>query len=253
MAMTSCPDSLFVTGTDTGVGKTVVSAALALALTRDGKNVAVMKPIQTGTEQPGLTDLEFVEKALDVKFASEYSCPYSFPLPLAPYTAAQSAGQEIVVDKIKNAFQALRSSHDMVIVEGAGGLLVPILEDYLMSDLASELSLPVLIVTRPDLGTLNHTLLTVESAKRRGLEVLGIVINNFPPSPGDAERTNPGLLKRMSGVPILGVYPSDLSLSVEQGRIGEIRRLAPSALSPVFGGTFDEDSFLSALGNLRPV
>lgn len=118
-----------------------------------------------------------------------------------------------------------------------------------MSDLALELQMPILIVTRPDLGTLNHTLLTVESAKSKGLDIIGIVINNFPPSPGKAELTNPELIKRLSGVPIAGVYPRDSSISVERGKIGEIRRVAPTTLSPLLAGTFDAKEFISGLGN----
>jgi len=245
--MTSLPESIFVTGTDTGVGKTVITAALAWTFMQAGSKVSVMKPVQTGTNEPGPTDLEFVEIVLGVSFNSEDNCPYSFPEPLAPLTASRFAGQDIDIEKIKGAFEKLRSDNDTVIVEGAGGLLVPILENYLMSDLALELEMPVLIVARPDLGTLNHTLLTVESARSKGLDIIGIVINNFPPSPGKAELTNPELINRLSGVPIAGVYPGDSSISVEQGKIGEIREVAPSTLSPLLAGTFDAKEFLSGL------
>jgi dethiobiotin synthetase len=245
--MTSFPESIFVTGTDTGVGKTVITSALAWTLMQAGSKVSVMKPVQTGTNEPGLTDLEFVETVLGASFNSEDNSPYSFPEPLAPLTASRFAGRKIDIDKIKRAFEKLRSASDTVIVEGAGGLLVPILENYLMSDLALELGIPVLIVARPDLGTLNHTLLTVESARTRGLDVLGVVISNFPPSPCKAESTNPELITRLSGVPIVGVYPRDSSISVEQGKIGKIREVAPSTLSPLLAGTFDANEFLSGL------
>jgi len=245
--MTPLPQSIFVTGTDTGVGKTVITAALAWTLMQSGRKVSVMKPVQTGTNEQGPTDLEFVEIVLGASFHSEDNCPYSFPEPLAPLTASRLAGQKIKIEKIKRAFEKLSSDNDTVIVEGAGGLLVPILENYLMSDLAFELGMPVLIVTRPDLGTLNHTLLTVESALSKGLDIVGIVINNFPPSPDKAELTNPELINRLSGAPIVGVYPRDSSISVEHGKIGKIREVAPSSLSPFLAGTFDANEFLSGL------
>jgi len=141
----------------------------------------------------------------------------------------------------------LSSDNDFVIVEGAGGLLVPILEDYFMSDLALDLDLPVLIVTRPNLGTLNHTFLTLESAKKRGLDVAGIVISNFPWDPGLPEQTNPELIFSMTGVDILGVIPNNNLISVEKGDIGNIRDTASSALSEELGGSFVLEEFLSSL------
>ncbi|MEQ9617968.1 MAG: dethiobiotin synthase [Deltaproteobacteria bacterium] len=243
----SLPHGIFITGTDTGVGKTVITAALAWTLKRAGRDVAALKPVQTGTEQSGPTDIDFVQNVLGTKYGIDDVCPYRFPKPLAPLVASEIAGEKIDTRKIRKACDRLESVHDIVLVEGAGGLLVPILEDYLMSDLASDLDLPLLIVVRPGLGTLNHTLLTVESARARGLEVLGIVINNFPQDPGIAERTNPGLITAMSGVPLLGVYPSDPALSVEKNNPGNIRETAPSALAPLFGGTFNKTEFLSGL------
>lgn len=240
-------NGIFISGTDTGVGKTVITAALAWSLKQTGKRIAALKPVQTGTELPGLTDIEFVEKVLGTHHALDDVCPYRFPKPLAPLVASELSGGEIDIGKIKEAYRKLQSAHDIVIVEGAGGLLVPILENYLMSDLASDLGLPVLLVTRPDLGTLNHTLLTVESARTRGLRITGIVINNFPEDPGDAERTNPELISRLTGAPIAGVYPSDPTMSVEEGRTGKIREVARSAFIPLFGGTFDPSEFLSRL------
>jgi dethiobiotin synthetase len=133
-------------------------------------------------------------------------------------------------------------------VEGAGGLLVPIKEDYLMSDLASALGLPLLIVARPGLGTLNHTSLTVEAARKRGIDVLGVVINRFPASPGLSERTNPERITRMTGVPVAGVFPEDLSVSVEGGEAGNIRELSRTSFAPALGGIFDLPEFLGGLG-----
>jgi dethiobiotin synthetase len=243
--MPSLTNGVFITGTDTGVGKTVITAALAWTLIQAGKKVAVMKPVQTGTGLPGPTDIEYVESVLGTKYEPDDVCIYRFR---GFFTARRGArGIKIDAAKIDKAFRTLSANTDTVIVEGAGGLLVPIREDYLMADLASDLGLPLLIVTRPGLGTLNHTALTVESARRRGLDVIGIVINRFPTSPGLAERTNPELIARMTGAPVAGVFPSDPSLSVEEGRTGGIRELARSAFAPSLGGTFDFQEFLERL------
>jgi len=245
--MKPLPSGIFITGTDTGVGKTVVTGALAWALGQSGIDVTVMKPLQTGTELPGASDLEFAEKVAGKSYPSEDHCSYRFLHPLSPLAASRLEGREISPGKIKKAFDRLSAAHDLVIVEGAGGLLVPILENYLMSDLASDLGLSLILVTRPGLGTLNHTALTVASAKSRGLEVMGIVINNFPSEPGLAETTNPALLSEMTGLPILGVLPNDPGISVEEGRIGTLRENAGLSLVPGFGGVFDPGEFLSSL------
>lgn len=245
--MTEFPKGIFVTGTDTGVGKTVVTAAIAWNLTQAGKRVALMKPIQTGTIVSGPTDIEFVQKVLGADYSLDVSCPYMFSDPVAPLVASMLVGERIDIKKIKDSYSRLSSDNDFVIVEGAGGLLVPILEDYFMSDLALDLDLPVLIVTRPNLGTLNHTFLTLESAKKRGLDVAGIVISNFPWDPGLPEQTNPELILSMTGDNLLGVIPNDNSISVVNGDIGNIRDTASLVLSKELGGSFVLEEFLSSL------
>jgi dethiobiotin synthetase len=245
--MTKFPKGIFVTGTDTGVGKTVVTAAIAWNLTQAGKRVALMKPVQTGTIVSGPTDIEFVQKVLGADYSLDVSCPYMFSDPVAPLVASMLVGERIDIKKIKDSYSRLSSDNDFVIVEGAGGLLVPILEDYFMSDLALDLDLPVLIVTRPNLGTLNHTFLTLESAKKRGLDVAGIVISNFPWDPGLPEQTNPELILSMTGDNILGVIPNDNSISVVNGDIGNIRDTASLVLSKELGGSFVLEEFLSSL------
>ena len=238
---------IFVTGTDTGVGKTIISAALALTLKQSGNKVAVMKPVQTGTDLGGYLDIEFIQSAIETNYPLDNVCPYRFSHPLAPLVAANLVGERIDLERIKSCYHKLASIHDTVIVEGAGGLLVPLTDNYLMSDLASNLGLSLIIVTRPSLGTLNHTLLTVESAKARGLKVMGIVINQFPSYPGLAERTNPELILRMTGAPILGILPNDPGISVEEGRIGKLREIASASFTSELGGSFKVEEFLSKL------
>jgi dethiobiotin synthetase len=241
------PKGIFITGTDTGVGKTVVSAAIAWTLKRSGKRVGVMKPAQTGTNSGGFMDIEFIQSVIETNYPLDEVCPYHFPNPLAPSVASNLSEEKIDLKKINSAFHNLSSNHDVVIVEGAGGLLVPITNNYLMSDLARDLGLHLIIVTRPNIGTLNHTLLTTESAKHRGLKILGIVINKFPLNPDIAERTNPELIIKMTAEPIVGVFPFDPEICVEEGKIGRLREIANSCLSPDLSGSFILSDFLSKL------
>jgi dethiobiotin synthetase len=200
---------LFITGTDTGVGKTFVTAALAAAFRRIGVDAGVMKPIETGCEPLGdglrAADAELLREASGVDDPLDLICPVRFEEPLAPWVAARRAGLEVDLQSIRDAFETLRSRHEVLLVEGAGGLAVPIMGDYLMADLAEELRAAALLVTRPNLGTLNHTLMTVELARSRGPLILGMVVNRYPASPGLAERTNLEALEELTGVPLLEV------------------------------------------------
>jgi len=134
-----------------------------------------------------------------------------------------------------------------VLVEGAGGLLVEVVEGFFWADLAARLGLPLVAVVRPGLGTLNHSALTVEAARSRGLNVAGVVIVGFPQAPGEVERTNPAELERIVNVPLLGVLPFDPALDVEAGRPGNLRAWASASLAPALGGNFDAARFLSGL------
>jgi dethiobiotin synthetase len=245
--MTNFPKGIFVTGTDTGVGKTVVSATIAWTLQQSGKRVAAMKPIQTGAGEDGLLDIEFIQKVMGTDYSLEVVCPYRFPMPLAPLAASNLAGERMDIDRIKSAYFDLSSRHEIVIVEGAGGLLVPITETYFMSDLAYDLELGLIIVIRPGLGTLNHTLLTLEYARSHGLNILGFVINNFPDSPNLAERKNPDLLLKLTGEKILGVIHHDQEISVERGNVGNLIEMSGTTLTHDLGGTFLVEDFISRL------
>lgn len=247
--MPRLPKGIFITGTDTGVGKTVITAALALSLKRSGLNVGVMKPIQSGSSLPGMTDIEFLRTVLGEKGHSPDDCIYDFGAPLSPQAAASLSGEAIDPGKIKSAYARLALSRDVVLVEGAGGLLVPVLDDYLMADLARDLAAPLLVVARPGLGTINHTALTIECARGRGLAVLGVVINAFPASPDQAVRLNPRAISRLTGSPVLGVYPEDPSLRVAEGSPGAMEGLFAGAFAPVLGGRFDAEEFFSRLEN----
>ncbi|MBI3600733.1 MAG: adenosylmethionine--8-amino-7-oxononanoate transaminase [Nitrospinae bacterium] len=210
---------IFITGTDTGVGKTVVSAGIALSLRSKGIDVGIMKPIQSG----GREDTEFLIKASAVKDEIELINPCYFEKPLAPLTASEIKGVKIDITAIKNAFEELSRRHDVVIVEGIGGLLVPLTQDYFVSDLILELDLPVVIVSRPDLGTINHTLLTIKHAREAGIDIIGIIFNETKKRrKGLAEKTNPSIIEKLSGVPILGTLPYIQSVSITDCKTGKI-------------------------------
>jgi dethiobiotin synthetase len=141
--------------------------------------------------------------------------------------------------------ERLRAAYDVVLVEGAGGLLVPVAEGQSMADLAGALHLPLVIVARPGLGTINHTLLTLEAARERGLDVLGVVLSSWAPTDDLATRTNPAIISELGRVSLLGVLPRDDALSVERLEPGGLASWAPAAVGPLFGGSFDADAFLS--------
>jgi dethiobiotin synthetase len=245
-------DSLFITGTDTGVGKTVATAAIGWALAARGRPVSVLKPAQTGVApgQPG--DAEFVLAALDSAQPLGLACCYCFQAPAAPSVAARAEYASIDVGVIRDRFERLHQAFGVVLVEGAGGLLVPLADGYTMADLTRTLDLPLVVVARPGLGTLNHTLLTLEAARARGLTVLGIVLSGWREPVDLATRTNPGLLCELGGVSLLGVLPWDPDLSVEDVRPGRLREWAPAAVAPALGGDFDAAAFLAACERGEP-
>ncbi len=203
---------IFVSGTDTGVGKTVIAAGLAGALRERGIDVGVMKPVETGATKMGnrlvAEDAEFLIKVSQVKDPHSLVNTYCWEAPLTPSLASRLAGAELDPEKIVAGYRRLRNVHQFVIVEGVGGLLVPLTDSYLVSDLVRELDLPLIVVTGPGLGTINHTLLTIECARRSGIEVIGIIVNySSAGEKGICEETNPGIISRLGQVPILGIIP----------------------------------------------
>jgi dethiobiotin synthetase len=201
------PPGLFVTGTDTGVGKTVVACALAEQLFARGIAVGVMKPIETGVGPQGPLDAIALAEAAGVRDALELICPVRLALPAAPAVAAASERREIDFAAIRAAFDTLRTRHECVIVEGAGGLLVPIDGSYTMADLALDLGLPLLVVTRGRLGTVNHTLLTLEVAANRSLPIAGVVLSHGPIPLSSADTANLTILRTLLEERLLGEIP----------------------------------------------
>jgi dethiobiotin synthetase len=203
---------IFITGTDTGVGKTYVAAGIATALKRRGVTVGVMKPAETGCSVRGdqliPRDALRLMKAAGVHDSLSLVNPYRFRKPLAPSVAADLEGKTINVSAIMNAYQRLSARHDFMIVEGAGGIMAPLSQNITFLDLAKALGLPVMIVARPCLGTINHTLLTVSALRERNIEVAGIVINHLDDrKAGLAEKTSPTVIERISGIKIISIIP----------------------------------------------
>lgn len=204
-------NGIFITGTDTAVGKTVFSAALARLLKNRGINIGVMKPVTSGcTEINGhlvSDDAELLAWGAGIKVTADVA-PYLLKEPVAPSVAAEIDHVKIEFSRILAAYHKLCDEYEYVIVEGAGGLMVPLAGGLMVADLVKLLSLPLLVVARPNLGTVNHTVLTCFVARELGLEVKGTIINNFPASPDRAESTAPHLIDSLSGVPLLSRLPS---------------------------------------------
>jgi dethiobiotin synthetase len=207
---------LFVTGTDTGVGKTVLAASVCAVLAARGERVAAFKPVLTGLDdEPGEFghDHELLAAAANAAQAPEDVAPYRFGPPLSPHLAAELAGQRIEPAQLLQAARA----HELLVCEGVGGLLVPITTGYLVRDLAIDLELPVVVAARAGLGTINHTLLTVEAARTAGLNVAGVVMTPWPDDPARIERSNRETVERLSGVPVSGLPPTDRERLAEAG------------------------------------
>jgi dethiobiotin synthetase len=211
--MPTAPDSgrrgLFVTGTDTGVGKTLIAAGLARLLAGQGIDAGVMKAVESGVPDPGGLgeDGALLIWAAGCEEPVSLVSPYRLFEPLAPSLAAVRAGVEIRLSVILEAAKQLSLRHDFLIVEGAGGLLVPVAGELLMADIALHLGWPLLVVCRAGLGTINHTLLTVEAARRRNLALAGLVVNGMPRNPGPAELHAPEMLSELTGLPVWGCLP----------------------------------------------
>lgn len=195
--------TFFITGTDTGVGKTHAALALGLLLKKEGHDVGAFKPVQSG-----VGDAEFLKKGLGLKDTLREINPYFAKEPLSPHIALKRAGVKVIPSCIISAFDHVASRHEIMLIEGAGGLLVPIVGEYLMADLARELKAELVIVARLGLGTINHTLLTIREARRRGMPVAGVVFCDATGKKrGVPEKTNPQAVKELGGVPVLGTVP----------------------------------------------
>jgi len=216
---------IFITGTDTSVGKTVVAAAFARALKVSGKDVGVMKPVSTGGAKS--EDAEFLIKASGVSDDLNLINPIHLKTPLAPWVASQLTKNSIDLDKVWQAYKTLSDRHQLMIVEGIGGLMVPIRKDFFVADMIKRLNLPIVIVSRQILGTINHTLLTIKLARYYNIKILGIVMNNTSKGEGDIlKKTNINAIEKFGKVKVLGSLPFDSTLNVPRGTLGRIVKYA---------------------------
>lgn len=194
-------NGIFITGTDTDVGKTIVASGLAACMKEDGIDVGVMKPVATGNRD----DANMLIEAANVDDDINDVNPIFLEVAASPLAAKRVLDKEIEIDKIKESFERLMKRHEYMIVEGIGGIMVPITEDYLVIDMIKELELPILIVCRGALGTINHTLLTVHACKTNSIEISGIIANNVK---DELEDLAINIIKELTDLPLFGKIPN---------------------------------------------
>lgn len=200
-----------MTGTDTGVGKTIVTAAITAVLRAEGRNVGIWKPVQSGALLgSGVTDAERLLRITGIKERPEAVAPYTFEASLTPLLAAKQAGVNLTLKELIAAGEPLTKRYEALLIEGAGGVAVPLTEDALVVNLISKLRIPALVVARPGLGTINHTLLTASFLQLHGVPIVGIIMNEgelTKPDDDPSATTNAELIERYSGLKVLGRFP----------------------------------------------
>ena len=211
----------FITGTDTSVGKTVVTACLLALNRKRGLDTGIMKPIETGVDQECSSeensDAKFLLTVSENKDSIEEVSPICLKPTASPLQATRITGQTVDISLILENFRRLQTKHDRMLVEGIGGLLVPLTANYSVSDLIKDMNLPLIIVSRFSLGTINHTLLTVKAAQETGVQIAGIILNHSEDRPlSKIELGQNSLIQELSNVPILGECPFLGSVSSEQ-------------------------------------
>lgn len=210
--------SLFIAGTDTDVGKTYITAGLAVTLRKMGVDVGVMKPFAAGTAQKKgykSEDVEILSRSAMTHDPENLVNPQFFPIPASPYTAWKKLKTKPKVSTILSSFKKLSKLHDVMLVEGMGGIMTPILKDYYITNLIKEMKIPTVLVTRSKIGTVNHTIMTVKMCEKYKIPVKGIIINDF--DKGYPIKDLSKDLKNLTGIPVLGSIPfikdmSDASL-----------------------------------------
>ncbi len=202
---------VFVTGTGTEVGKTVVAAVIAHDLAATGERVAVFKPAVTGLEDGGEADHELLRRAAGSRQSDAEIAPYRYGPPASPHLAAAMAGEEIDPERLLEAARTAAGGADALVCEGVGGLLVPLAPGYTVRDLAVELALPLVIAAAPGLGTINHTLLTLEAARAAGLAVAAVVLTPWPENPSEVEKSNRETIASLGEVQVETLPRLDLS------------------------------------------
>lgn len=202
---------IFITGTDTGIGKTVVTAALAAALRSEDRNVGIWKPVQSGASLgSGATDAERLLQYTAINEQPETVATYTFDAPLTPLLAAKQEGVTLKLQQLTAAGEQLLSRYESLLIEGAGGVAVPLTDDYLVADLIAELRIPAIIVARSGLGTINHTILTASYLRQRSIPVIGFIFNDgeaIDKHDDPSITTNAELIERFGDIKFLGQFP----------------------------------------------
>ncbi len=223
---TNAGPGIFITGTDTGVGKTIVSAALILALKKQGIDCGYFKPAASGAVKTKTgwmsPDLRLILNTTGLMDPPPLMNPVCLVPPLAPLPAAEYSGVEWSRSIINKALKLLQRYHDFLVVEGVGGLMVPLKKKFWVIDLIKQVGFPVLVIGRPNLGTINHTLMTLTLLKLHGIKVLGFLFNGQKGKPDMAERTAPQIIQGYSKIPYWGTLPWDPRVSEEKFRLGSI-------------------------------
>lgn len=225
----------FIAGTDTGVGKTIMAGAMIKALTFLGHRVGAMKPVESGCGREGDVlipfDGMFLKQTAHMDEPVSLITPRCFENPLAPLSASEIETTEVDTGEIRKAFKGLYEKYGTMIVEGLGGLMVPVKKGYYVVDMAKEFGLPLLLIARPGLGTINHIMLSIECALKEGLKIAGVIINySKPPDDSLAEKTNPKLLAQICPVPIIGIFPYLRTLDEDSIAMAAIKNLDLEAL-----------------------
>jgi len=224
--------SLFITGTDTDVGKTYITAGLAVSFRKMGIDVGVMKPFAAGTAQKKgykSEDIVILSKAAQACDPENLVNPQFFPIPASPYTAWKNLKTKPKISTILSSFKKLSKLHDILLVEGMGGIMTPILKDYYVTNLIKEMKIPTVIVTRSKIGTINHTIMTVKMCEKYKIPVKGIIINNFDDGYPISELKRD--LQNLTGIKVLGSIPF-------------IKNMSDSSLSRIFKKNIDLKSLL---------
>jgi dethiobiotin synthetase len=201
----------FVTGTGTEVGKTVVAAAITRTLAERGQSVAVFKPAVTGLEEDGESDHALLRRAAGSTQSNEEIAPYRYRPPASPHLAALLAGEEIERKRLISSARAAAGSADAIVCEGVGGLLVPLSRDYLVRDFAVDLGLPLVVAAAPGLGTINHTLLTIEAARAAELALAAVILTPWPAEPSEIEASNQETIESIGKVHVETLPPLNLA------------------------------------------
>jgi len=218
-ARDSRPRGVFITATDTGVGKTLVASALVACMIQRGIDVGVMKPIETGVSRSRRfqSDAEQLRSVAGSHDSMMEICPYAFQLPVAPLSAAEAEGMTIRTTTIMRAFRSLQQKHALMVVEGAGGVYTPITKTLSLLDLIYNMKLPAIVVGQSGLGGINHALLTLDALRLRHIPIVALVLNQLQPSRTKTTRTQEqstvNLLQRLAGVPVVGPLPYHVTVN----------------------------------------